>query len=150
MTIASAQLQADGKTVVITTEEEMAGVIAVDCMYGKRFTPTLVDAATNESVLSFYNIIAEYENKIPVTEAVEIAAADTADLNKVTNTASDNTMYVNYYKTDSTDNTSYGLIKFDLGNMDFAKIVSAKLAIYGNSIGKDRSGDITISDIGTD
>lgn len=150
MTIKSAELGADGKTVVITTEEEMAGVIAVDCMYGKRFTPTLVDASTNESVLSFYNVIAEYENKIPVTEAVEIAAADTADLNNVTKTASDKTMYVNFYKTDSMDNTSYGLVKFDLGNIDFSKIVSAKLAVYGNSIGKDRSGNITLSDIGTD
>lgn len=150
MTIKSAELQADKKTVIITTEEEMAGVIAVDCMYGKRFTPTLVDTATNESVLSFYNVIAEYENKIPVTEAVEISATDTADLNNVTKTASDSTMYVNYWKNDTTDNTSYGLVKFDLGNMDLSKIVSAKLAVYGNSIGKDRSGDIIISDIGTD
>lgn len=150
MTIKSAELQADGKTVIITTEEEMAGVIAVDCMYGKRFTPTLVDASTNESVLSFYNVIAEYENKIPVTEAVEIAAADTADLNNVTKTASDSTMYVNYYKSGSTDNTSYGLVKFDLGNIDFSKIVSAKLSVYGNSIGKDRNGNITLSDAGTD
>lgn len=150
MTIVSAEIQADKKTVIITTEEEMAGVIAVDCMYGKRFTPTLVDEITNESVLSFYNIIAEYENKIPVTEAVEIAATDTADLNNVTKTASDSTMYVNYYKSGSTDNTSYGLVKFDLGNMDLSKIVSAKLAIYGNSIGKDRNGNITLSDVGTD
>ena len=150
MTIKSAELQADGKTVVITTEEEMAEVIAVDCMYGKRFTPTLVDETTNESVLSFYNVIAEYENKIPVTEAVEIVATDTADLNNVTKKASDSTMYVNYWKNDTTDNTSYGLVKFDLGNMDLSKIVSAKLAVYGNSIGKDRSGDTTISDIGTD
>lgn len=150
MTITSATLQPDGKTVVITTEEEMAGVIAVDCMYGKRFTPTLVDAETNESVLSFFNVIAEYENKIPVTEAIEITATDTADLNNVTKIASDSTMYVNYYKTDSIDNTSYGLVKFNLGSMDFSKIVSAKLAIYGNSIGKDRNGEITISDVGTD
>lgn len=150
MAIKSAELQSDKKTVIITTEEEMAGVIAVDCMYGKRFTPTLVDETTNESVLSFYNVIAEYENKIPVTEAVEIPATDTADLNNVTKTASASAMYVNFYKTDSMDNTSYGLIKFDLGNMDFAKIVSAKLAVYGNSIGNDRSGDITVSDVGTD
>ncbi len=149
MTIESAELQADGKTVVITTEEEMAGVIAVDCMYGKRFTPTLVDAETNESVLSFYNVIAEYENKLPVTEAVEIPATDTADLNNVTKTASDSTMYVNYWKSGDVDNTSYGLVKFDLGNMDLSKIVSAKLAVYGNSIGKDRNGNITISDVGT-
>ncbi|NDO20413.1 hypothetical protein FMM68_12220 [Lachnospiraceae bacterium MD329] len=150
MTIVSAELQADKKTVIITTEEEMAGIIAVDCMYGKRFTPTLVDTATNESVLSFYNVIAEYENKIPVTEAVEIPATDTADLNNVTKTASDKTMYVNYWKSGEVDNTSYGLVKFDLGNIDFSKIVSAKLAVYGNSIGKDRSGNITLSDAGTD
>lgn len=149
MTITSAKLQADGKTVVITTEEEMAGVIAVDCMYGKRFSPTLVDASTNESVLSFYNVIAEYENKIPVTEAVEITADDTADLNNVTKAASDSTMYINYWKSGNTDNTSYGLVKFNLGNMDFSKIVSAKLAVYTKSIGKDRSGDTIISDVGT-
>ena len=65
-----AEIQADKKSVVITTEEDLAGVIAVDCMYGKRFTPTLVDEKTNESVLSFYNVIAEYENKIPVTESL--------------------------------------------------------------------------------
>lgn len=150
MTITSAEIEPDGKTVVITTEEEMAGVIAVDCMYGKRFTPTLVDAKTDESVLSFYNVIAEYENKIPVTEAIEIPATDTADLNNVTKTASDSSMYVNYWKSGDVDNTSYGLVKFDLNNMDFSKIVSAKLAVYGNSIGKDRNGDITISDVGTD
>ena len=74
MTIKSAEIQADKKSVVITTEEDLAGVIAVDCMYGKRFTPTLVDEKTNESVLSFYNVIAEYENKIPVTESFEINA----------------------------------------------------------------------------
>ena len=64
-------------------------------MYGKRVTPTLVDEKTNESVLSFYNVIAEYENKIPVTESFEINAKDSADLNNVTKTASDSTMYVN-------------------------------------------------------
>ena len=150
MTIKSAEIQADKKSVVITTEEDLAGVIAVDCMYGKRFTPTLVDEKTNESVLSFYNVIAEYENKIPVTESFEINAKDSADLNNVTKTASDSTMYVNSWKSGNTDNTSYGLVKFDLENYDFSKIVSAKLAVYGNNIGKDRSGNITISDIGTD
>lgn len=150
MTIKSAEIQADKKSVVITTEEDLAGVIAVDCMYGKRFTPTLVDEKTNESVLSFYNVIAEYENKIPVTESFEINAKDSADLNNVTKTASDSTMYVNSWKSGNTDNTSYGLVKFDLENYDFSKIVSAKLAVYGNSIGRDRNGNITISDIGTD
>lgn len=150
MTIKSAEIQAYKKSVVITTEEDLAGVIAVDCMYGKRFTPTLVDEKTNESVLSFYNVIAEYENKIPVTESFEINAKDSADLNNVTKTASDGTMYVNSWKNGNTDNTSYGLVKFDLENYDFSKIVSAKLAVYGNSIGRDRNGNITISDIGTD
>ena len=37
-----------------------------------------------------------------------------------------------------------GLIKFNLGDMDFSKITSAKLAVYSQSIGKDRTGDITI------
>lgn len=143
MTITNAEIK-DGNKVVLTTEEELNGIIAVDCMYGKRFSPSLVDASTGESVLSFYNVIAEYENKIPVTDAVEIEAADTADLNNVTKTASDSTMYVNYFKTSSADKTSYGLIKFNLGDMDFSKIASAKLAVYSQSIGKDRTGDITI------
>ena len=43
-----------------------------------------------------------------------------------------------------------GLIKFNLGDMDFSKIASAKLAVYSQSIGKDRIGDITISNVGTD
>ena len=100
--------------------------------------------------MSFYNVIAEYENKIPVTESFEINAKDSADLNNVTKTASDGTMYVNSWKNGNTDNTSYGLVEFDLENYDFSKIVSAKLAVYGNSIGRDRNGNITISDIGTD
>ena len=104
MTIKNAEIQADKKSVVITTEEDLAGVIAVDCMYGKRVTPTLVDEKTNESVLSFYNVIAEYENKIPVTESFEINAKDSADLNNVTKTASDSTMYVNSWKNGTTDN----------------------------------------------
>ena len=53
-------------------------------------------------------------------------------------------------KQETRDNTSYGLVEFDLENYDFSKIVSAKLAVYGNSIGRDRNGNITISDIGTD
>lgn len=101
-------------------------------------------------VYCLYNVIAGYENKIPVTESFEINAKDSADLNNVTKTASDSTMYVNSWKSGNTDNTSYGLVKFDLENYDFSKIVSAKLAVYGNSIGRDRNGNITISDIGTD
>ena len=140
----------DNTTVVITTGEELSGVIGVDCMYGKRFSPTLVDATTNESVLAFYNVIATYENAVEVTPAVEKTATDTADLNNGTGAASDSTMYVNYYKAGSTNLVSYALMKFNLEGIDFSKIVSAKLAVYTNSVGKDRSGTITFSEIGTE
>lgn len=60
--ITDAQIK-DNTTVVLTTSEELTGTVAVDCMYGKRFTPTLVDAKTNESVMSFYNVIAEYTSE---------------------------------------------------------------------------------------
>ncbi len=71
--------------------------------------------------MSFYNVIAEYENKIPVTESFEINAKDSADLNNVTKTASDGTMYVNSWNNGNTDNTSYGLVEFDLKIMIFQK-----------------------------
>ncbi|MBR0366159.1 MAG: hypothetical protein IJH94_05090, partial [Clostridia bacterium] len=63
MEIASAEI-VDNTKVIITTTEDLAGVVAVDCMYGKRFAPTLVDAATGESVLSFFNVIASYETAV--------------------------------------------------------------------------------------
>ncbi len=67
LTVTDAKI-VDNIKIVITTKEELAGVVAVDCMYGKRFTPTLVDAKTGDSVLGFYNVIAEYES-VPVVSA---------------------------------------------------------------------------------
>lgn len=145
LTVTSAEI-IDNTKVVLTTEEELSGVVAVDCMYGKRFTPTLVDAATNESVLSFYNVIAEYEGAMEITPAVEAVATDTADLNDVTDVASDSSMYVNKY----TNGNSYALMKFDLPDVDLSKIVSATLAVYTTNIEKDRSGNVTVSEITTD
>jgi len=69
MTITNAEIAADGKTVVLTTSEELTAPVAVDCMYGKRFTPTLVDAQTNESVLAFYNVMADLNGVIDEPEA---------------------------------------------------------------------------------
>ncbi len=145
LTVTNAEI-VDNTKVVLTTEEELSGVVAVDCMYGKRFTPTLVDAITNESVLSFYNVIAEYEGAMEITPAVEVVATDTADLNDVTDVASDSSMYVNKY----TNGNSYALIKFDLPDVDLSKIVSATLAVYTTNIEKDRSGNVTVSEITTD
>ncbi len=148
LTVTSAEI-VDNTKVVLTTEEELSGVVAVDCMYGKRFAPTLVDAETKESVLSFYNVVAEYENAMEITPAVEVSAIDTADLNSITNTASDSTMYVNYYRS-SSDMISQALIKFELPDIDLSKIASAKLAVYTTDIEKDRNGNVTISKITTD
>lgn len=85
-----------------------------------------------------------------VTPAFEIIASDTADLNNVTQTASDSTMYVNYWGSGSTNNNSYGYIKFDLSDTDLSKITSAKLAVYSQEIETNRGGDIIISDVGTE
>ncbi|MBQ8300725.1 MAG: hypothetical protein IJX57_01990, partial [Clostridia bacterium] len=149
LTIASAEI-VDNTKVVLTTKEELSGVIAVDCMYGKRFTPTLVDAATNESVLSFYNVIATYDGAVEITPVVEKTATDTADLNSITNEASDSSMYVSYWVSGDQSLISKALMKFDLTGIDLSKIVSAKLAVYTTDIEKDRSGNFTISEITTD
>lgn len=61
----------DGTSVVLTTEEELSAPVAVDCMYGKRFTPTLVDSTTNESVLAFFNVIADNNGIIADPEKPE-------------------------------------------------------------------------------
>lgn len=63
MTITSAEI-VDGNKVVLNTAEKLSGYVAVDCMYGKRFVPTLVDADTDESVLSFYNVMADLNDII--------------------------------------------------------------------------------------
>ncbi|MCH5212720.1 MAG: hypothetical protein J1G06_06880 [Oscillospiraceae bacterium] len=130
-------------TVIITTEEELAGVVAVDCLYGKRFVPTLVDAETNESVLAFYNVIASYKDAVEVTPAKEIIASDTAYYKESDKVASDEKMYVNKYQ----GMNAMALMKFDLDGIDLSKIASASLAVYGTDIDKDRAGNITISEI---
>ena len=79
LTVKSAELKDDKKTVVLTTEEELAGVVAIDCMYGKKFTPTLVDEATGESVLSFFNVIAKYEEATTPSEKRTVTLTYTSD-----------------------------------------------------------------------
>ncbi len=149
LTITDADIT-DGNKVVLTTAEELSGIVAIDCMYGKRFSPTLVDADTNQSVLAFYNVIASYENAAEITPALEITAGDTADLNAYTGLPSDSTLYVNKYRANAINNDSSALMKFDLSGVDFSKIVSAKLAVFTENIDKDRSGNFTISEISTD
>lgn len=63
LTITNAEI-VDKTKVILKTKEELSGIVAVDCMYGKRFTPTLADETTNESVLSFYNVIAECDSAV--------------------------------------------------------------------------------------
>ncbi len=77
MTITNAEIGVDGKTVVLTTSEELTAPVAVDCMYGKRFTPTLVDAQTDESVLAFYNVMADLNGVIdaPAEKANQFGSA---------------------------------------------------------------------------
>ena len=139
----------DGNKVVLTTAEELSGVVAVDCMYGKRFSPTLVDADTNQSVLAFYNVIASYADAPEVTPALEITAEDTADLNALTGLPSDSTIYVNKYRAGSKNNDSSALMKFDLSGIDLSRVVSAELALFTEDINKDRSGNFIISEITT-
>ena len=69
LTITNAEI--DGTSVVLTTAEELSAPVAVDCMYGKRFTPTLVDSATEESVLAFFNVIADNNGIIDDPEEPE-------------------------------------------------------------------------------
>lgn len=147
MEIASAEI-VDKTKVVITTTEELAGVVAVDCMYGKRFTPTLVDGDTDESVIAFFNVIAEYENAPEITPAKEIEATETATLDDYNKAASDSIMYVNNW---SNQNVGYALMKFSLPNdVDLSTIASAKIAAYATEIVQDRSGNTTVSEIKND
>ncbi|MCD8180233.1 MAG: hypothetical protein LUF26_01955 [Firmicutes bacterium] len=162
LTVTDAELQEDGKTVILTVEEEMAGTIAVDCCYGKYFVPTLTDKATGWSVLTFYNVIADWgDADIEVTAPVTYTAEDTALISEgaittdgfstisadiAANTASSEYMYLNTYSSGN----AYPLMKFDLTGVDTSAIQSATLQIYTNEINKDRNGNITISAVGTD
>ncbi len=162
LTIESAELQEDGKTVILTIEEEMAGTIAVDCCYGKYFVPTLTDKATGWSVLAFYNVIADWgDAAVEVTAPVTYTTEDTALISEgaittagfstlsadiAANTASSEYMYLNTYSSGN----AYPLMKFDLTGIDTSAIQSATLQIYTNEINKDRNGNITISAVGTD
>ena len=69
LTVTNAEI--DGTSVVLTTAEELSAPVAVDCMYGKRFTPTLVDSETNETVLAFFNVIADNNGVIDDPEEPE-------------------------------------------------------------------------------
>lgn len=163
LNITDAVLQNDGKTVLLTTEEEMSGTIAVDCCYGKRFAPSLTDKETGWSVLSFYNVIAKWDdNGTEVTEPVSYKATDTALLSQgaipavsfgtwlendiPADSASAEYMYLNKYQ----DADAYPIVKFDLSSIDTSHISSAKLKIYTYGIDKDRNGNITVSSIGND
>ncbi len=70
LTVANAEIK-DDTTVIITTSEELEAPVAVDCMYGKRFTPTLIDSTTNASVLAFFNVIADNNGVIDDPEQPE-------------------------------------------------------------------------------
>lgn len=162
LTITDAVLEDDGKTVTITVEEELAGRVAVDCCYGKYFVPSLTDKENGWSVLSFYNVTAEWEGDAPVvSEAETYKATDTALIsegeitaegfsntlaeNIPADTASAEYMYLNTY--DNGD--AYPYVKFDLSELDTTRVESAKLRIYTHEINKDRNGDITIYASGT-
>ncbi len=163
LTVTAAELQSDGKTVVLTVEEEMAGTIAVDCCYGKYFVPTLTDKATGWSVLAFYNVIADWgDAQASASEPVTYTATDTALISQgaitvegfpstltediAADTASDEYMYLNTYS----GGNAYPFMKFDLSEVDTSKVQSATLEIYTNEINKDRSGNITVTAVGTD
>ncbi|MGM9936200.1 MAG: sialate O-acetylesterase, partial [Candidatus Ornithomonoglobus sp.] len=133
--ITSAEL-VNGNTVVLTTDEALNGNIAVDCCYGKRFVPTLTDKATGWSVLAFYNVMAQYPDASEPQSPVEFAATDTAYIYQYDDAASDEKMYLNYYK----DAVGYPVMKFDLSGIDKEHIQSASLNIYTNDINKDRTG----------
>lgn len=153
----------DGKqTVTLTVSEEMAGTIAVDCCWGKRFVPTLTDKASGWSVLTFYNVIADWGGDAPAAaEPVIYDAVDTALISQgaitvsgfpqtltadiPANTASDRYMYLNTYNNSS----AYPLVKFNLTGLDIEHINSAKLRIYTDEINKERNGDISVYEAGT-
>lgn len=156
LNITDAVLQEDGKTVTLTVAEELAGVVAVDCCYGKYFVPSLTDKATGWSVLSFFNVIADWGENIEKAEPTVYSAADTALIsegditvegfpqtlseNITKDTASDKYMYLNKYQAGN----AYPLMKFNLKDLDTSHIQSAKLKIYTNEINKDRNGNISV------
>lgn len=136
----------NGNNVVLTVDTELAGVVAVDCCYGKRFAPTLTDKATGWSVLTFYNVIASFNSETEAEEPITVNAEDTALLKQITSEPSDAEMYLNNYS----KQMGYPVMKFNLRDVDKSKIQSASLQIYTKNIGKDRTGDITMSVIDTD
>lgn len=163
LTITDAVLEEDGKTVILTVEEELAGRVAVDCCYGKYFVPSLTDKENGWSVLAFYNVTAEWEGDAPVvSEAETYKAADSALIsegditvegfpNTLTedipaDTASGEYMYLNTYA----NGDAYPFVKFDLSGLDTSRVESAELRIYTHEINKVRNGDITVYAAGTD
>ncbi|MCX7715727.1 MAG: hypothetical protein N2171_08390 [Clostridia bacterium] len=145
LTITNATIE-NNNEVVLTTKEELSGIVAVDCCYGKRFAPSLTDKDTGWSVLAFYNVIASFENAIEAEPAVEYAAEDTALLSQTASVSSDEIMYLNYYS----NANAYPIMKFDISNVDISKVQSVSLQVYTTNIDKDRTGNITISKIDTD
>lgn len=167
LTITNAVLNndfADGKqTLTLTVAEEMAGTIAVDCCYGKRFAPSLTDKSSNWSVLSFYNVIADWGDDVPKPQQVQVySAADTALISEgditagefpgtlsvdlPANTPSDEYMFMNCFSRKN----AYPFVKFDLSGLDTSHVQSASLRIFTNEINRDRSGNISIYAAGTD
>lgn len=145
--IISAELTADNK-VILTTADTLNGNIAVDCCYGKRFVPSLTDKASGYSVLAFYNVKAEYPDAVEPEASVSLTAADTAYLRQDDDNADASKMFLNGYK----GMAGNAAIKFNLSSQPIDKehLQSASLNIYTTAIGKDRTGNITISEIGTE
>lgn len=83
LTIIDAVLAEDGKTVVLTIAEELAGMVAVDCCCGKYFAPSLTDRQTGRSVLSFFNVTADWGEDTAADSGTErimkITYKDSAD-----------------------------------------------------------------------
>lgn len=158
--ITGAELLEDGRTVVLTVAEELAGVVAVDCCCGRYFAPSLTDRQTGWSVLSFFNVIADWGDGAAADTSVTYKAADTALLSEeeikygdFPHTLSEDIaagkaryMYLNK----NGGMNAYPLIKFDLKGLDTSRVQSAKLRIYTNEISENRTGNISVHTAGTD
>lgn len=145
--ITSAELTADNK-VILTTADALNGNIAVDCCYGKRFVPSLTDKASGYSVLAFYNVKAEYPDAVEPEAPVSVTAADTAYLRQDDDTPDASKMFLNHYN----EMSGNAAIKFDLSAQPIDKehLQSASLNVHTTNIGKDRTGEIKLSEIGTE
>ncbi|MDO5396594.1 MAG: sialate O-acetylesterase [bacterium] len=145
--ILSAELTDDNK-VILTTADVLNGNIAVDCCYGKRFVPSLTDKVSGYSVLSFYNVKAEYPDAVEPEAPVSLTAADTAYLRQDDDNADASKMFLNGYK--GLAGNAAMKFNFSAQPVDKAHLQSAALNVYTTAIGKDRTGNITVSEIGTE